>query len=283
MIKHAGAEALHGLRAALAHVAVAGDHAHFAGEHHVRRALDAVRERLTATVQVVELALGHRVVDVDGRALELVLLEHLVQAMHARGGLFTEAADGVRAVEQLRVLLVQIDRQIAAVVQDHVRTFAAFEGEDLLGEAPIVLGLGLALPGEHRHAGLGDGGGSLILRRVDVARRPGDLGAEVRERLDQHRGLDGHVQAAGDARALERLLGAEFFAQCHQARHLGLGDRDLLAAPISEANIGNAIALAFLGGDSALLTALGRTGFLNALHDHRLLLCLSQNPGTYRE
>ncbi len=76
----------------------------------------------------------------------------------------------------------------------------------------------------------------------------------MRERLDQHGGLNRHVQAASDARALERLLGSEFLAQCHQARHLGLGDRDFLAAPISQADIGHAIALAFLSGDSALLT-----------------------------
>jgi hypothetical protein len=33
-------------------------------------------------------------------------------------------------------------------------------------------------------------------------------GAERLQRLDQHRGLDGHVQRAGDARAAQRLLGA---------------------------------------------------------------------------
>ena len=38
-----------------------------------------------------------------------------------------------------------------------------------------------------------------------LQRRPADLGAERDERLDQHGGLDRHVQRAGDARALERL------------------------------------------------------------------------------
>ena len=41
--------------------------------------------------------------------------------------------------------------------------------------------------------------------REDVARAPADLGAERDQRLDQHGGLDRHVQRAGDARALERL------------------------------------------------------------------------------
>jgi hypothetical protein len=41
---------------ALAHVAVAGDHRHLAGDHHVGGALDAVDQRFAAAVQVVELA-----------------------------------------------------------------------------------------------------------------------------------------------------------------------------------------------------------------------------------
>jgi len=45
------------LRAALAHVAVAADHAHLAGEHHVDGAVDAVDERVPAAVDVVELDL----------------------------------------------------------------------------------------------------------------------------------------------------------------------------------------------------------------------------------
>ena len=59
------------------------------------------------------------------------------------------------------------------------------------------------------------------------------------QRLDQHGGLDGHVQRTGDARALQRLRGAEFFAAGHQARHFGFGDGDFLAAEIGKADIGN--------------------------------------------
>ena len=51
----------------------------------------------------------------------------------------------------------------------------------------------------------GDRGRGVVLGGEDVARRPAHLGAERDERLDQHRGLDRHVQRAGDARARERL------------------------------------------------------------------------------
>jgi hypothetical protein len=45
------------------------------------------------------------------------------------------------------------------------------------------------------------------------------------------------VQAARDARAVQRLGLAELGTQGHQARHLGLGNGDLFAAPLGEAHI----------------------------------------------
>ncbi len=65
---HAGAVAPHAVGAALADVAIAGDDDDLAGDHHVGGPLDAVGQRLAAAVEVVELALGDRVVDVDRRA-----------------------------------------------------------------------------------------------------------------------------------------------------------------------------------------------------------------------
>ena len=79
----------------------------------------------------------------------------------------------------------------------------------------------------------------MILGRIDVARRPAHVGAERLQGLDQHRGLDRHVQRAGDARAAQRLSRGEFLANGHQARHLGLGDGDFLAAPGSKLEVGD--------------------------------------------
>ena len=45
------------------------------------------------------------------------------------------------------------------------------------------------------------------------------------------------MQRSGDPRALQRLRSPEFLAQRHQARHLGLGDLDLLAAEIGKAEV----------------------------------------------
>ena len=104
------------------------------------------------------------------------------------------------------------------------------------GVVPVVL-QALALDGEHRNAGGGDRGGGVVLRRIDVARDPAHVGAERGQRLDQHRGLDRHVQRAGDARAFQRLLRAVFLAGRHQAGHLGFGERDFLAAEFGERDV----------------------------------------------
>ena len=106
------------------------------------------------------------------------------------------------------------------------------------GVVPVIL-QALALDREYRNAGRRNRGSGVILGRIDVARYPAHIGAKRRQRLDQHRGLDRHVQGARDARALQRLLGAVFLAGRHQARHLGLGERDFLAAEIGKPDVGD--------------------------------------------
>ena len=68
---HAGALAPQRLGAALADVAVAADDGDLAADHHVGGAVDAVDQRVAAAVEVVELRLRDRVVDVDGREQQL--------------------------------------------------------------------------------------------------------------------------------------------------------------------------------------------------------------------
>jgi len=134
------------------------------------------------------------------------------------------------------VALVDQQRGVAAVVDDQLRAVAVGPGERLHGALP-VFDERLALPGEDRDAGLGDGRRGVVLGGEDVARGPADVGAEVGERLDEDRRLDGHVQRAGDAHALEGLGLAILRAQGHEARHLVLGDLELLAAPFGETEV----------------------------------------------
>ena len=63
---HAAALALKRLAAALAHVTETANDSNFTCEHDVAGAIESVDERVAATVEVVKLALGNRVVHVDG-------------------------------------------------------------------------------------------------------------------------------------------------------------------------------------------------------------------------
>ncbi len=103
------------------------------------------------------------------------------------------------------VAFVDQQRDVAAVVDHQLRTLAAGMAERLIGAPPVFFER-FALPGEHRNAGGGDGGRGVILRGENVAARPAHGGAEIDQRLDQHGGLNGHVQRAGDAHARQRLV-----------------------------------------------------------------------------
>jgi hypothetical protein len=176
----ARALALQRLRAALAHVAVTADDGHLAGQHHVARAEDAVRQRVPAAVQVVELRLRHRVVDVDRREEERAGLHHLIEAVHAGGRLLgdtlqplRDAGPALRALLELgaeqveddavllalrgRVVLrhaargleldalVDEQRRVAAVIEEQRRTRAVGPEQRLLRAPPVLLER-LALP-----------------------------------------------------------------------------------------------------------------------------------------
>ena len=158
-------------RRALADIAEARDHRHLARHHHVGAAADAVDQRFTAAIEVVELRLGDAVVDVDRGQQQLARLLHFIKTVHARGGLFGDALDALgdlgelalrlflellleqreehflffrsRLVEELDIALLgaqaEMDKHggIAAVVEDHVGRAAAVPVEQLCGVVPI--------------------------------------------------------------------------------------------------------------------------------------------------
>lgn len=133
------------LSAALANVTVTGNDGNLSGNHDIGGTLDTVNERFTATVQVVELGLGDRVIDVDGRDKELALLEHLVEVVNASGSLLGET---VATLQGVRVLSVNERSQVTTVIKDEVKLLAILESLELLLQAPVVFLLGLTLPGE---------------------------------------------------------------------------------------------------------------------------------------
>ena len=266
--RHARARAAQRLRRALAHVAITADDGDLARHHHVGGAADAVHEAFAAAIAVVELRFRHAVVDVDAGEGQHALLLHLVEAENARRRLLGHALDagldlGIPARRALEARLDGLEqallflafrvpqhggvllglsaklddqRGVAAIVEDHVCGLSAGPFQDAVHELPIFVEV-LAFEGEDRRASCGDGGGGVVLRREDVARRPANVRADRLQALDQHGRLDRHVQAARDARALQRLLFAVLLAHGHQARHLSFGDIHLLAAPFRKADV----------------------------------------------
>jgi hypothetical protein len=77
----------------------------------------------------------------------------------------------------------------------------------------------------------------MILGREDVARDPAHIGAELRQRLDENRGLNRHVQAAHDAGAGERMLRRVLPAERHQAGHFLLRQPDLFASEFGQRQV----------------------------------------------
>jgi len=237
-----GTHAVESLGATLTDITETSDDGDLASNHDVGGTLDTVDERLTATVQVVELGLGDGVVDVDGGDEETLALQHAVEVVDTGGGLL---GDTVAVLEHLRVLLVDEGSEVATVVEDQVQALAILESSELLLKAPLVFLLSLALPGEDRYAGGGNGGGSVVLGGEDVAGCPGELSTEGLERLDEDCSLDGHVKTSSNAGTLQWLVLSVLAASLHQTRHLVLGELNLAATERRKTDVGN---LELVGG-----------------------------------
>ena len=66
------------LRASLADLAIAADDRELAGDHDVAGPIEAVDDRVAATIDIVEFRLRHRVIDVDRREQQRPRLHHLI-------------------------------------------------------------------------------------------------------------------------------------------------------------------------------------------------------------
>ena len=112
----ASASGLHGLGASLADIAVSADNDALSSDHDISRAHDTVGERMTASIDVVELGLGDGVVHVDGREQQVASLGHLVEAVHTGGGLLRHTDDlgghlGSSANEKYKTTRGNIDKR----------------------------------------------------------------------------------------------------------------------------------------------------------------------------
>ena len=86
-----GTHAAKSLGTALANIPIPEHNALFTGHHDIGSPFDAVEKRLSAAVEVVELAFGYRIVDVKSREHQATFTSHLIEAMDSGGGLFTNS------------------------------------------------------------------------------------------------------------------------------------------------------------------------------------------------
>jgi len=89
--------------AALAHITITTDASNLATEHNISSTLDTIDKRVTATINVIKLALGNSIVDIDCREEKLTLLGKLVETVDTSGSLLRNTTD-------LRKNLVEITR-----------------------------------------------------------------------------------------------------------------------------------------------------------------------------
>ena len=186
--KDAGTHSVKSHGATLSNITETSDDGDLTSNHDIGGALDTINQGFTASVKVVELGLGDRVVDVDGWDQESIVLQHLVQVVDTSGGLLR---DTVAVLEHLWVLLVDKGGQITTVIENQVEALVVLEGNQLLLQAPLVLLLGLTLPGEDWDTTSSDGSSGVILSGENVAGSPGNLGTKEGQGLDEDSGLDG--------------------------------------------------------------------------------------------
>lgn len=91
---------------------------------------------------------------------------------------------------------------LSTVIENEVKALVVLEGNQLLLKAPLVLLLGLTLPGEDWDTSGGNGSSGVVLGGEDVAGRPGNLSTEEGKGLNEDGSLDGHVEASSNAGTL---------------------------------------------------------------------------------
>ena len=151
---------------------------------------------------------GHMILDPDGPLCGCGQSGCLEVFSSKRG-----MSDYIR--QQVAIFGVNHVHQVSSVVDDQIRT-----GCDNGTDAVLILFGRSAVQGKHMHALGGQGGGHVVLRAEGIATGGPHFGPSCRQNLAQVGRLGLHVNAQGNAKALERLRPAEFCFDGSQQRHV---------------------------------------------------------------
>ena len=205
--------------------AVTRDHELRSREQVVGGADDAVESGLARAVAVVEQVFGVRVIDSHDGETEDAFLRHGAQTDDAGGGLLG-AADN--AGEGVLPLGMEDGDQVGAVIHRDVRL--VIDGSQNMAVIGVIV---LALDGEDGDVVIAyQAGGDVILGRKRVGSAQHHVSAAVAQADGQVCRFRGHVQAGGDANALQWLVLDEFLANDLQNLHGLVGPVDPFLAQI---------------------------------------------------
>jgi len=224
--------ALHGHGASFSDITETKDNNLLTSEHDIGGSHETIRKRVLASIDVIELLLGDRVVNINGSEEELSLGGHLVESVNTGGGLLGDTDEllghlgplvGLSTLETLsddsnnllefKVIesswvwdlsglgelslgldtFVDEEGSITTIINENIWSITVRPGEHFVGAVPVLLE-GLSLPGEDVSGlSLNDSSGGVVLGGVDVARSPSEFSSESVEGFDENTGLDGHV------------------------------------------------------------------------------------------
>ena len=232
----AHAASTHGDTAAA--VAKARNDERLAGEEHAGRSKNPVERGLARAVDVVEIPLGHGVVDGDNGVAQVACSGHGTKPMNAGGG-FLGSADNAGGV--FGFFTVDTNDEVGAVVEGQGR----FELEGFV-DAPVEILRGLAVPSVDGVALAGEPSSDLVLRGEGVAARPRNLGACCTNRLDKNGRFFGHVEAPGHTHTGQRFGALGLVLKFGQHRHAGSRPIDEKGPAVGQFHVANGVVLALV-------------------------------------
>jgi hypothetical protein len=194
------------LGTSLTDITISTDDSFLTSNHNISGTAKTIRKRVLASVKVIELGLGDRVVDVDGREQEFAVFGHVVKSLHTSGGLLRDThkacstllpllrvglhgagndvvdalqlgvVSGIRVggSSELLVLDTFVDEKgdITTIIDNDIRTISLAiirPGDSVKGALPVFL-KSFSLPGEDGSRSItSNGSSSMILGRKDIA------------------------------------------------------------------------------------------------------------------
>ena len=188
---------------------------------------------MTRSVDVVEVPLGDGVVDGDDGVAQVAGGGHGSQAVHAGGRFFGTTDD---ALSVFGLVTVNANDEVGSVVKGE----RGLELEGLV-DAPVEVLGGLTVPSVNGVTFAGKPGSNFVLGRERVAARPGDFSACGTDGFDEHGRFLGHVKAASDAHASERLGALGFFLEFCQHGHAGTSPVHQKSAVFGQPHVSNGV------------------------------------------